>query len=247
MTFTLSNGQRWLKKNWLWLLANIGALIPLALLIWDFTHGGLGVDPVAEITNRTGKTAIILLMISLACTPVNILLGYSQVLPLRKPLGLYAFMYASFHLLNFIGLDYGFDVRFILNDALLEKPYILVGLAALIILIPLAITSTKGWMKRLGRNWKRLHQLVYLAGGLAVLHFLWLAKAAVRWEPLLYAALLTFLLVVRITPVRKFIVGLRQGKRSNKARPAARKPQSSSEPPPLRKMTTDKRVAQEST
>ena len=242
MTLTLSNMQRWLKKNWLWLIANIGALIPLALLIWDFMHGGLSADPVAEITNRTGKTAIILLMLSLACTPVNILTGFSQVLPLRKPLGLYAFMYASFHFLNFVGLDYGFDIHFILNDALLEKPYILVGLTALIILIPLAITSTKGWMKRLGRNWKRLHQLVYVAGGAAVLHFLWLAKAAVRWEPLLYALLLTILLVMRVPPVRKYIVGLRQGKRNKKTSPISRKPR----PTTARTSKTDKAVAPES-
>lgn len=242
MTLTLPNNQRWLKKNWLWLLTNIGALIPLALLIWDFTQGGLGADPVAEITNRTGKTAIILLMLSLACTPLNILSGYSQVLPLRKPLGLYAFLYASFHFLNFVGLDYGFELRFILNDALLKKPYILVGLTALIILIPLAITSTKGWMKRLGRNWKRLHQLVYVAGGMAVLHFLWLAKAAVRWEPLLYALLLTFLLVVRVPPVRKFIIGLRQGKGGSKTRSTARKPRPTAE----RGQTTDKAIAPES-
>ena len=114
---------------------------------------------------------------------------------MRKALGLYAFLYASLHLLNFVGLDYGFDLGFIAQDALLDKPYILAGLLALLILLPLAITSTRGWMKRLGRNWKRLHQLVYGAGVLAVLHFFWQAKVAERWEPLLYGLALALLLI----------------------------------------------------
>ena len=200
------------RKHWLWILANIGALVPLIWLVWDFAQGNLSVNPIADITSRTGKPALILLMLSLACTPANLLFGFRQALTVRKALGLYAFFYASFHFLNFVGLDYGFNLGLILGDALLEKPYILVGLAALLILIPLAVTSTAGWMKRLGRNWKRLHQWVYGAGVLAVLHFLWLAKAADRWEPLLYALLLALLLMVRIPLIRKYLVGLRQSK-----------------------------------
>jgi sulfoxide reductase heme-binding subunit YedZ len=176
------------------------------------------VNPIADITARTGQPAIILLMLSLACTPVNIVSGYARVLTLRKSLGLYAFMYASLHFLTFVGLDYGFNLEFILGDALLEKRYIIVGLAALLILIPLAITSTRGWMKRLGRNWKRLHRLVYVAGGLAVFHFLWLVKATRLYEPLIYAVILTILLVIRIPPVRRLVVNLRR-------RPAPARPQ----------------------
>lgn len=228
MGTTVESIQHDIRKHWLWLLANIGALVPLVWLGWDLLQGNLSVNPISDIINRTGKAALVMLFLSLACTPANILFGFSRALTVRKTLGLYAFFYASFHFLNFIGLDYGFNLRMIFGDALLEKRYILVGLAALLILIPLAITSTRGWMKRLGRNWKRLHQLVYLAGVLAVLHFLWLSKAAERWEPLTYAAILTLLLVVRVPPVRHFWVSLRQRRapaqqrasRQRKARPA---------------------------
>jgi sulfoxide reductase heme-binding subunit YedZ len=210
MTIFLSRAKRLLQKHWLWLAANAGALFPLAWLAWDYFQDNLSVNPIADITARTGQPAIILLMLSLACTPVNIISGYARVLTLRRSLGLYAFMYACLHFLTFVGLDYGFNLEFILGDALLEKRYIIVGLAALLILIPLAITSTRGWMKRLGRNWKRLHQLVYVAGGLAVFHFLWLVKATRLYEPLIYAVILTVLLVIRIPPVRRFFVGLRR-------------------------------------
>jgi sulfoxide reductase heme-binding subunit YedZ len=226
MTTLLHSSQQYVRKHWLWISANIGALIPLLWLVWDFAQGNLSVNLIDDITDRTGKAALILLMLSLACTPVNILFGWSQVLTVRKALGLYAFFYASGHFLNFVGLDYGFDVSFILGDALLEKPYILVGLGALLILLPLAITSTKGWMKRLGRNWKRLHQLVYGAGVLAVLHFFWLAKAAERLEPLLYGLGLTLLLIVRIPPVRRYLTGLRQRATKPPARTGERKPRS---------------------
>jgi sulfoxide reductase heme-binding subunit YedZ len=164
-------------------------------------------------------------MLSLACTPANILFGFSRAVTVRKSLGLYALMYASFHFLNFVGLDYGFNLRLILGDTLLEKRFILVGLTALLILIPLGITSTKGWMKRLGRNWKRLHQLVYAAGILAVIHFLWLVKAARLYEPLIYAIILSALLLVRVPPVRRYLTGLRRTP-ATKARPAERKPRS---------------------
>jgi sulfoxide reductase heme-binding subunit YedZ len=212
-----------LRKHWLWLLANLGAAWPFLWLVWDIGQGNLSANPIADITTRTGKPAIILLMLSLACTPVNILTGYSKVLTLRKSLGLFAFFYAILHFLVFVGLDYGFDLQFILSDTLLEKRYILVGLTALLLLIPLALTSTKGWMKRLGRNWKRLHQVVYLIGILAVAHFLWLVKASRLYEPLIYALILSFLLVVRLPPVRKFFVNLRRRKPAARTNPAERK------------------------
>jgi methionine sulfoxide reductase heme-binding subunit len=221
--------QQYVRKHWLWLLANVGALIPLTWLGWDLVQGNLSVNPIDDIIDRTGKGALVMLFLSLACTPANILFGFSRALTVRKTLGLYAFFYASFHFLNFVGLDYGFNLSLIFGDALLEKRYILVGLAALIILIPLAITSTSGWIKRLGRNWKRLHQLVYLAGVLAVLHFLWLAKAAERWEPLTYGVILTLLLVVRVPPVRRFFVSLRQRRMpAQKRTTAERKPRPTS-------------------
>ncbi|MDQ3249000.1 MAG: sulfoxide reductase heme-binding subunit YedZ [Chloroflexota bacterium] len=196
--------QETIRKKWLWIVVNIAAVIPLLLLLWNYWADNLSADPIAYITAKTGQAAIILLGLSLACTPINTVFGFKPALTVRKSLGLYAFLYASLHLLTFVGLDYGFSLKYILDDALLEKRYILVGLAAFLILIPLAITSTKGWMKRLGRNWKRLHQLVYVAGILVVLHYVWLIKLDLTW-PLIYGAILSLLLLVRVPRVRKWI------------------------------------------
>ncbi len=220
------------KINWLWWAANLLAAAPLALMVWDYSQGVLGIDPVNAINNRTGRTAIILLFASLACTPLNILFGWRQVLGLRKSLGLWAVGYAGLHLLNFVGLDYAFNLGQIMQDAVLDKPYILAGLAALLLLIPLAATSTRGWMRRLGKNWKRLHRLAYAAGVLALLHFLWQAKAAERSEPLIYAVVLGGLLAVRIPPVRRALAQRRTNAASvqpasqTRTAVAQRKPQS---------------------
>jgi len=206
----------YLRKNWVWLLANVGGLIPLALLLQGVA-GGKWVDPVAEITSRTGLGALIMLIASLAVTPINSVFGWRQIIPARKPLGLYAFGYAALHLLNFIGLDYGFSLQAFLADALLEKRFMIVGFSAFLILLPLALTSTKGWMKRLGRNWKRLHQLVYVAGVLAVLHFFWLVKIDIT-QPLIYGAILAVLLVLRIPQIRQFFARLRMKPATNTTR-----------------------------
>jgi methionine sulfoxide reductase heme-binding subunit len=199
----------YLKAHWFWLGVNLAAAMPLVVLVWDYTHNTLSVDPVSAINNRTGLSAIVLLLAGLACTPANTITGFRKVLTVRKTLGLWAFFYACLHLLNFVVLNYFFDFQAIVQDALLTKPYILAGLGALLILVPLAITSTRGWMRRLGRNWKRLHRFVYAAGILAVLHFLWQAKAAARFEPLLYALVLALLLILRIPALRRAIVALR--------------------------------------
>ncbi len=197
------------RKNWLWLLTNIGAAIPLLLLAFNAATNNLGFDPIAEVTSLTGKTALIILVLSLAATPINIVTGIRPVLKLRKSLGLWAFGYALLHFSTYIGLDYALDWRLIFADSLLTKRYVFVGLTALLLLTPLALTSTKAAMKRLGKNWKRLHRLVYVAGGLAVLHFLWLVKID-RTEPLIYAAILGTLLLIRVPPVRKRIISLRR-------------------------------------
>jgi sulfoxide reductase heme-binding subunit YedZ len=206
----------WLKKNWLRILTHVGALTPLVWLIWDYWTDQLTVNPIQDITFRTGKPALILLVLSLACTPVNTLFGFRQVIPLRKPLGLYAFMYVSLHFLIFVGLDYGFDPA-LLYEAIFEKKYALVGFATFLILLPLAITSTKGWMKRLGKNWKRLHRWVYLAGLLAVVHYVWLVKSDIR-EPLIYGGIVVLLLLARVPALRRAMTHLRS--RLTKARPA---------------------------
>jgi sulfoxide reductase heme-binding subunit YedZ len=180
---------------------HLGALLPLALLLWDYGQDQLGADPVREITLRTGKTAFTLLILSLACTPLNTLLGWKQVLPLRRPLGLYAFLYVCLHLLTFIWLDYGLDVTLII-PAVLEQRYVLAGFVAFLLLIPLALTSNRWSMRRLGKDWKRLHRLVYVAAVLAAVHFIWLVKN-VYTEPLTYAAIVAVLLLSRVSPIRQ--------------------------------------------
>jgi len=217
--------QAYVRKHWFWLIATIGGSIPLVLLAWGLWQDRW-IDPVAETTSRTGSAAILMLVLSLACTPVNTLFGLRQVVTARKPLGLYAFLYASLHLLNFIGVDYGFSLRAFLDDALLQKRFMIVGFSAFLILLPLAITSTKGWMKRLGRNWKRLHQLVYLAGIFAVLHYLWLVKIDIT-KPVIYGAILALLLVLRLPVVRQWVSRLRPKAVSNRperARPTTARP-----------------------
>lgn len=200
----------YLRKNWLFWVANIGAAIPLLWLGWDYWQGNLSVNPIADITTRTGKTALILLLLCLACTPLITVTGWRAPATVRKSLGLWAFVYACFHLLNFVGLDYGFDLGFILQDGLPTKPYIVVGLLAFLILLPLALTSTRGWQRRLGKNWKRLHRLVYAAGVAVIIHFFWVAKAADDWEPAIYGVVLSVLLILRIPAVRKQLVAMRQ-------------------------------------
>jgi sulfoxide reductase heme-binding subunit YedZ len=197
----------YLKKHWLLILMHVLALLPLALLAWDFLQNQLTVNPIQEITHRTGYYALLLLVLSLACTPLNTILGLRQVVPLRRWLGLYAFLYASLHFLTYIGLDYGLNLGLIWQE-LAEKRYVVAGFAAFVLLIPLALTSTRGWMRRLGKNWKRLHRLVYVAAILAVMHFVWLVKSDIT-EPLLFGAVLALLLLLRVPAVRKKLIALR--------------------------------------
>lgn len=207
--------KAYLSKHWFWLAVNLAVAMPLLLLGWDWIFDNLSVNPVDDFTDRTGKAAIVILMLSLACTPANTVFGFRRGLTVRKALGLWAFAYAALHLLVFIGLDYGFSWDLIFQDALLGKQFIIAGFIALLILTPLAITSTRGWMRRLGKNWKRLHQLVYAAGVLAVIHFLLLVKAD-RTEPLIYAAILSVLLLLRVPWIRKSIVAWRKQLTSNR-------------------------------
>jgi sulfoxide reductase heme-binding subunit YedZ len=183
-------------------------------LVTDYLLGNLTINPIQAATQRTGKYALIFLILSLACTPLNTLFGMRQVLAQRRWLGLYAFMFAAIHLTIFIGWDYGFDFS-LLSIEFLQKRYVIVGSAAFLILFPLAITSFRWWLKRLGKKWKWLHRLVYLAGGLVIIHYAWAKKGDLFrlqgdiWQPLLFGLLLIFLLVLRIPPVRKFASSLR--------------------------------------
>jgi len=189
------------------IVTHVGAWVPLIVGVWDFWQGNLGIDIIREATLRTGKTALVLLVLSLACTPINTLFKYKPVLKLRRPLGLYSFMYASIHFAIFIGVDYSFDLGLI-QDALLEKRYALVGLTTGLILLTLALTSTNASKRRLKKNWKRLHKLAYAAGVLSVVHFIWLVKQGVT-EPWIWAGVIVILLLIRVPVIRKLALRVR--------------------------------------
>jgi sulfoxide reductase heme-binding subunit YedZ len=189
------------------LLVHIGALVPLLWLIWDFFMDNLTANPIQAVTLRTGKTALVLLVLTLAVTPINTLFGFRQLLKVRRALGLYTFLYVSIHFAVFIGLDYVFDLELIL-EAIFEKRFALIGFITGLIMLPLALTSTRGWMKRLGKNWKRIHWLIYLAGLLAVLHYTWSVKSDIR-QPVAFGVVVVLLLIARIPVVRRSLSRLR--------------------------------------
>jgi methionine sulfoxide reductase heme-binding subunit len=205
------------------LITHLGALFPLAWLAWDYLQGNFSVNPIQDLTLRTGKAALLLLVLSLACTPANILLGWRQAISIRRALGLYAAFYASIHFLIFIGLDYGFNWGLILLEVV-DKPYVWVGLSALTVLLLLAITSTRGWKVRLGKNWKRLHRLVYLAAILVIVHFAWVKKGDILalqgdiLQPLAFGGLVGFLLLVRSAPFKRRFIGLRDRFRRSRSK-----------------------------
>jgi len=172
------------------------ALLPAVVLAWDAWRDRLGADPIEEITHRTGWWALTFLLIALAVTPVRRLTKWNGLVRFRRMLGLFAFFYACLHLLTYVVLDLYFAFGTVLEDVA-KRPYITVGFGAFLILLALAVTSTKGWVRRLGKRWQRLHRLVYLAAIGGVVHFLWGVKADVR-EPLVFGAVLAILLVARI-------------------------------------------------
>jgi len=174
------------------------ALIPLGVLVTNAVSGGLGANPIEAITHYTGEWALRLLLVTLAVTPLRKLTGWARVVHFRRMLGLFAFFYASLHVATYVLLDQFFDWRAMLEDVV-ERPYITAGFCAFVLLVPLAVTSTNGWMRRLRRNWSRLHRLVYPAAIIAVIHFLWLVKAD-SLEPAIYAAVLALLLGARLIP-----------------------------------------------
>jgi sulfoxide reductase heme-binding subunit YedZ len=177
------------------------ALAPFALIVLDVVRGTLGPDPVAQITHETGIWALRLLLATLAMTPLRLVTGSALPIRFRRMLGLFAFFYAALHLCVYVVLDLRGDWPQVLED-IVKRPYITVGFTALLMLIPLAITSTRGMMRRLGRRWGQLHKLVYPAAMLACLHFFWLVKADKR-EPLVYAAILAVLLAFRLPWLRR--------------------------------------------
>lgn len=175
-------------------------LVPLLVTVFDLVAGRLGPDPITALLHRTGWWALALLLVGLALTPLGRLAGRGGAVRLRRPLGLLAFAYATLHLLVYVGLDQFFALGYLVED-LLDRPFIAAGAAAWLILLALAVTSTRGWSRRLGAGWGRLHRLAYVAAGLGVLHFYGLVKADVR-EPLIFAGILLVLLALRL-PARQ--------------------------------------------
>jgi sulfoxide reductase heme-binding subunit YedZ len=190
--------------RWFPLLVHIACLLPIPFLVINGLTGNLSADPIRGSILRTGRIALELLILSLACTPLNNIFGFKPALRVRRALGDYAFLYVCLHFAIFVSLDYGFNFQLIGSE--LTLPYALVGLIAGILLIPLAVTSFPPWPKRLGKNWKRLHNLVYLINFLAAFHFILVVKQGVT-EPYLWMILIIFLLVLRLPPIRRFLSG----------------------------------------
>lgn len=214
----MSQTAQALQKRWLWLVVNISAALPLAWTAWDYWRGSM-IDPVDSFTIRTGQAAIILLLLTLAVTPIITLTDYRKLIGVRKSLGLWSFAYATLHLVVFVALEYGFSLEFILKDGIATKPYIIVGTISLLVMLPLAVTSTRGWMRRLGRNWKRLHKWIYAAAILAVIHYIWVVKVPIG-KPTYYAVILAILLIARIPPVRRALASAGRRLRGGQSAPA---------------------------
>jgi methionine sulfoxide reductase heme-binding subunit len=189
---TTSQPLAWLKQG-----IFLGALTPLASLVVQALRGSLDANPIAQAENELGLAALILLVASLACTPLRRLFGWTWTARVRRQLGLFAFLYAGLHVMLYLFIDQELDVLAILADVG-KRPFITVGFLAFVLLAPLAFTSTPASIRRLGfRRWTRLHQLVYLAGVLGVVHFLWRVKIDVG-QPATYAVALAVLLGLRV-------------------------------------------------
>ncbi len=175
----------------------VGCLAPAVAILVRARSGGLGANPIAEALNELGLVALVLLIASLALTPLRTVFGWTWPIRIRRMLGLLAFSYAALHVSVYVGLDQAFDWRTIAADVSKRK-FIFVGFAAFTLLIPLAVTSTNAAIRRMGYvRWNRLHTLVYPAALLAVIHFVWRVKKDIR-EPVVYGLILGTLLLVRV-------------------------------------------------
>lgn len=189
-----------LPDRWLRFVAKplvfVLCLVPFLILAYGTAIGDLGANPLERVTDVTGEWGLRFLLFSLAVTPLRQLTGMTQLLRFRRMLGLFAFFYVSLHFLTWLGLDQQFSWNNIVAD-IAKRPYVTVGFLAWLLLVPLAVTSTKGMMRRLGRRWKSLHKLIYLIAPLGVLHYVWLVKADVL-EPAIYGGILAVLLAIRL-------------------------------------------------
>jgi sulfoxide reductase heme-binding subunit YedZ len=191
---------RWVLKPLAW----IGCLGPAAWLVRAIFTGNLGADPIKTLTHTTGLSALVILLVTLSLTPIRRLTRWNGIIKVRRLVGLFAFFYASIHLSIYAVFDHRLSIPDIATD-IAEHPWVLVGFAAFVILLVLAVTSPKAAVRRLGgKRWQRLHRAIYLAAGLAVLHFYWLVKKDVS-EPLVYGAVLAGLLAIRLVLRRRAV------------------------------------------
>ena len=175
----------------------LACLAPLASLAWRAFHAELGANPIEAITHSTGTCTLVFLLITLSVTPLRKLTRQYWLINLRRMFGLFAFFYGCLHLTTYVWLDKFFDVHEMLAD-IAKRRFITAGLAGFVLMIPLAVTSTKGWIRRLGgKRWQALHRLIYLSAAAGVVHYIWLVKADLR-PPLRYAFVLLVLLTYRI-------------------------------------------------
>lgn len=186
-----------LTSRWTKLLVWIACLLPGAYLLWRYQHHQLGINWIEKVQRETGDYTLRLLLISLCISPLRRLPGLSGLIRYRRLLGLFAFFYGCMHFLTYSWIDKGWDRAVIWEDLTFRRFYI-VGLLAFVLLIPLALTSTRGWIQRLGgKNWQRLHRLVYVSAAAGILHYHWQGKSLMR-GPLVYAACLAVLLLWRV-------------------------------------------------
>ena len=188
----------------------VGCLAPLGIIVYDGFQNNLTADPIDEILHRTGIWSLRILLITLLMTPLKVMTGQVLFIRLRRMLGLFTFFYASLHLVVYVWLDLGLDWSHFFEDVL-ERPYITVGMLAWFLLVPMAITSNKAMIRKMGKKWKRLHQSIYLVIGLGCLHFIWLVKSDIT-EPMIYTGIGLILLLFRL-------VHHYHGQRAAKSRP----------------------------
>jgi len=197
------------------ILVHVAGWLPLGLLVFDFLGDNLTANPIQAIEQRTGLNAITFLILSLACTPVASIFGWKELTQRRKALGNYGFLYAALHVTTFFLLDYGLNLAAVWRDVG-SKSFIIIGALSFLLLLPLAVTSFNYWMKRLGKNWKRLHRLAYIISPLVVVHFFMAKKGDLLnlsgdiIQPLAYGAVALVLLLLRLAPVKKPLIALRQ-------------------------------------
>lgn len=195
------------------IIIHLYAWSALVWIIVELFTGTFSINPIQELEQRTGRHAITLLVLSLACTPLNVIIKFPELLKRRRTLGLYALMYATVHVLIFINLDYGLAWSLIARTVF-DKPYIIVGAISFLLLIPLGVTSFDIWKVRLGKNWKRLHRVVYIIAPLAVLHYIWSKKGDILTlsgdivRPAIYGLILAIFLAIRIPAIKRALASL---------------------------------------